>query len=388
MRKNGVNRELREIEGGVCAPSGFTACAVEYENPKNKKIERLGFIFGKRRFPSAYVGVQGANASACVKISQKHLETGEASTIIIHNGRAISHGVEEDKAVEIICRAGARYFNIDRNDIIFASIGELDGKTNTEKFETGFNTCANEKLPMKKDSLAVARVLNEDNPQQTAFSFEIGDWICKIGAVFTNSEKGKICFLTTDVKISSKMLKKALNHVVNEYFYMLQTKLGNNPCDCVGILSSEEADNWRITESNGDYEKFVFALSMAMDKICRMAVQTENEKLCICKVVGAKSKRTARETALSVLSLLKMGGLETQNVLRAVLSVDEMVDLEKLIVSVTALEKTFVLYEEQSVLPIKEATIKQIEQGESMEIFVDLGCGNYSATAFGSIGDK
>ena len=390
MRKNGVNRELTEISGGVCAPSGFTACAVQFENLKNKKTENVGFIFGKRRFPSAYLGAQGANASACVKISEKHLESGNASTIIVHNGLAIAQGAEEDKAVETICRAGAKYFNIDRNDIIFASIGALGGKTFVEAFEQAFKDCAHKKLPVKKDSFAVATAINKNAPREVAFSFNIGDWICKIGAVFTNGEEGKLCLLTTDVKISSKMLKKALNHVANEYFYMTPTKCGDNPHDCICITASEEAQNWRIEDENADYDKFVYALASVMDIICRqMATQGKvEEKLCLCKVIGAKSKRSARQTAFSTLSLLRNSGFSVQNILRAVLSVDEMVNLEKLSVSVVGEDRTFVLYEDGASFSFIESTINQVFQAEKIEILINLQLGNYSATAFGGLADK
>ena len=39
MRKNGVNRELREIDGGICAPVGFRANGIHagFTDNENKK---------------------------------------------------------------------------------------------------------------------------------------------------------------------------------------------------------------------------------------------------------------------------------------------------------------------------------------------------------------
>ena len=53
MRKNGVNREMKPIEGGVCAPAGFSANGVHCGIRKNKEKKDLALIVCEKRAATA-----------------------------------------------------------------------------------------------------------------------------------------------------------------------------------------------------------------------------------------------------------------------------------------------------------------------------------------------
>ena len=55
MRKNGIDKEMKQIEGGVCAPKGFSANGIHCGIRKNKKKKDLALIVCDRRAATACV---------------------------------------------------------------------------------------------------------------------------------------------------------------------------------------------------------------------------------------------------------------------------------------------------------------------------------------------
>ena len=49
MRKNGIDKEMKQIEGGVCAPKGFSANGIHCGIRKNKKKKDLALIVCGRK---------------------------------------------------------------------------------------------------------------------------------------------------------------------------------------------------------------------------------------------------------------------------------------------------------------------------------------------------
>lgn len=396
MRKNGVNRELTEIDGGVCAPSGFYATAIRCGFSKvASDNEDLGLIWTKRRFPAAFVSTDTANVGACVALSQKHVRSGMASAVIINGGVANGYGEEADQLAENVSRIFANRLKTDRNDFILITAGDLGEKLDIGQFENGADTLAKVVKGMPSDSLAVARVITgRVDARHLACSFQIGDIACKIGAVFSgylptdNAVETLRCVLTTDVNISSEMLQKALKTAANEHFYALGGAV-YSPNDCVCIMASGAAENWKITENNGDYQKFVHALCSFADKICRKIARDGQGKSFVCKVIGAKSKNVARETAkmmttaLPIRSAVAKRKVSIQALLNVILGGAEKIPYDKLSITLRSTLGTFVAYEEKQVQPVLREVEEYIFSGNEIELVIDLKDGNYSAVAYG-----
>ena len=140
MRKNGINRELREIEGGVCAPAGFRANGIHCGIVADEARLDLGIIVSDRRCPTACVFSSAYKQSGPACVSKKHLKNGLASAILVNSGIANVFQENSEWLAERICRALAAHSSVDSNDTIIASTGKVGGKLSLEIFEKSLST--------------------------------------------------------------------------------------------------------------------------------------------------------------------------------------------------------------------------------------------------------
>ena len=76
MRKNGIDKEMKQIEGGVCAPKGFSANGIHCGIRKNKKKKDLALIVCDRRAATACVYTKNLVKGAPILVTQKHVADG------------------------------------------------------------------------------------------------------------------------------------------------------------------------------------------------------------------------------------------------------------------------------------------------------------------------
>ena len=125
MRKNGVNRKLQEISGGVCAPRGFKANGVHCGISADFTKKDLAIVVADRRCPTAAVFSENSMQSAPAQISKKHLKNGLARAILINSGVANVFLPNGGWLTEKICRILASCSDIDVNDTLIASTGKV-----------------------------------------------------------------------------------------------------------------------------------------------------------------------------------------------------------------------------------------------------------------------
>ena len=408
MRKNGVNKELTPVDGGVCAPAGFQAngisCGV---SPKNVSREtRSGFlredlalIVSDKRCPIACTYAQGGICGATASVTKKHLRSGYARAIVANSGVANVFGAGAAKAAEEICAALAKYAKISADEVAIASTGSIGERFDNTPIISGMPELVAGLGSGTEKSLAAARALMTTDrwAKQAAFSFELGAFSCKLGAIFKGNGRvcpnmaTTLCFITTDVNITPEMLQKALDHAVGETFNMLNVDGASSPNDMVCVMASGLAGNCKIDAPDSEYRKFVFALTEATARICRRIAEdgAENGSVFECKVRGAKSQRMARAIAGAVVGAsavkdsLKNRKADTQSVLCAMYSTGEAVDLNKTEVAFCSDKGRLVVFDEGAAMEASEDALKGVLSGGNVAISVDLHGGNYSATAIG-----
>ena len=128
MRKNGVDRKLTEIDGGVCAPSGFSATAVRCDFLRDdSNIPDFALITAKKRCATAYLPTRAKNESSFVSLTQKHVRTSLSSAILINSGIACNYGEQADDLAEKVSRLYAKTLKIDRNKLFWRRRGNTVG---------------------------------------------------------------------------------------------------------------------------------------------------------------------------------------------------------------------------------------------------------------------
>ncbi|MBR2442673.1 MAG: bifunctional ornithine acetyltransferase/N-acetylglutamate synthase [Clostridia bacterium] len=397
MRKNGVNRELREISGGVCAPSGFSAngiaCGIKQEG------EDLALILSDKRCPTACVFSCGSAQSSTATVSKKHLKYGVARAIIANSGKANLLLPNGERLAETVCRTLAKHCNLDANEVVIASTGKVDGTLTLSPFEKGIPALCKGLTADEEGSLRAARAImtTDKTSKQVAYEFDLGDFPCKIGAIFKGSARvcpnmaTMLAFLTTDINISPEMLQKALSTAVKDSFNLLWLDGISSPNDTVCIMANGRAGNYKISYADSEYDKFVYALREVLTQICIKILQENGDILFFAKATGANSKQTAREIARKLVGAqaikksLQQGVLDCESILYTAASSYEDMDGAKCRVWVESNAKKIILFDEGRALAVKPEHFLRILETEKVTVGIHLGEGNYNAQAFGII---
>lgn len=397
MRKNAVNRQLNPLEGGVCAVAGFMANTARCGFVTGFFGDDVGLILSDKKCAVAFLGNATETSGAPVKTSRKHVKSGFARGVLFNNGIANVYGAQSERLCKLMCWEVAKRLKMDATEFVIASTGEIGKELSLETFVRAVPTLIGDLDFVPEKDFSVAKALDNLRPKQLAFSFELGDFLCKIGAVFKGNKRvapnfaTTLCFMTTDVNISPEMLQKALQTVANDTFNQLSVDCIASPNDCVCILANGKAGNYKITVEDTEYKKFVYALGETVDRICKSLVTNpkENEFAFLCKVKGARSKKLARDVSKAVIQAigikegLARGEVDVQNLIYLLAQYGEVADCQSLEVAVSSSKARIVLLEDNQRLPVSPKAIKSLIDEEAFCIELGLGKGNYSATAYG-----
>lgn len=399
MRKNAVNRQLKEIDGGICAPSGFYAGGIVCfgDNVSRETKECLSLVMTDRRCPIACVYADVKNVGAPSRVTKKNVKSGFAKAIIVNSGRANVLGEKAEKDALSICRALAKKAKICPDEVVIASTGKVGERFPVEQIVENipvlYETLSSEGSKLSADMLVGGR-----EGRQFSYSFEIGDTLCKIGGIFKGEKRvcpnmaTTLCFVTTDVAISPEILQKSLRYAVGETFNLLNIDDIPSPNDFVCILSSGKAGNYKIERIDGDYEKFTYALTQTLRSVCKRIAKGDEEEmstLC-CKVEGARSKLSARVIAKSVVTAsgIKKGicdkSIAIEDILYILQTSSEEKTPEKAEIRFIG-KGEVVLYEEGRSIPLSRDIIERVLEENTIEIIIKLAGGNYGATAIGRL---
>lgn len=396
MRKNGVNRNLTAITGGICAPDGFTAgacaCGIRLQG------EDIALLLADSRCSAAAVFSNGENCGAPSKISKKHLQDGYARAIVANGGVANVFLDGGERFADRVCSLVEHRFIIRKEDVLIASTGEVGKTLRFEDFEKGVQalpTC----LCRKKGGDLVVRALAGENGLggQLSFSFELGAFTCKIGALYKAT--AHVCpnmattlvFLTTDVNISPEMLQKAFLTATRETLNGLNIDGISSPNDGAFILANGKAGNCKIDCVDTEYKKFVTALQLTLTKVCKAIITGGTRKGFSCQVLRAKSKQQAREVANALVgaSFLKKAFLkesvDVDGVLYALSNLNVTGNLTGVKMAIKTPHARLIVFEDGKKLPQNPDLMQELTAEKEITLEIDLGEGNYRSVAFGCI---
>ena len=311
MRKNGVNKEMKPIEGGVCAPLGFKANGIHCGIRKIKSKKDLALILCKKRAATACVYTTNLVKGAPIIVTQKHVEDGYARAVIVNSGNANTCNADGIEIADGMCALVEKHCGIPASDVVIASTGVIGQKLSLEPIAGGMKELVEGLESTSVGSLAAAEAImtTDTVPKELAYEFQLGEIKCHIGAICKGV--GMLCpnmatmlmFITTDVSISPEMLQKALSCDVSETFNMVSVDGDTSTNDMVTVLANGMAGNTEINADGADFEVFMQALNTVTVYLCR-CIAGDGEgatKLLECKVTGAATSRIAKTVAKSVI---------------------------------------------------------------------------------------
>ncbi len=303
---------IEYIEGGVCAPKGFKASGVHCGIRKNKTKKDLALIVSDVTCNAAAVYTQNKVKGAPVAITQEHLKGGKARAIICNSGNANTCAPNGIEIAVRTCEILANELSVSSTEIIVCSTGVIGEPMSIEPFEKGIPKLV-KKLSHDQsgsDKAAHAIMTTDTIKKEFAISLNIGGKECRIGAIAKGSGMinpnmaTMLCYITTDIAITSKMLQKALSDDILDTFNQLSVDGDTSTNDTVAILSNGLAGNAVIDSEGEDYDTFCAVLNDLTTSIVK-ALAKDGEgasKLLECIVSGAPNKKTARIVSKSVIT--------------------------------------------------------------------------------------
>ena len=296
--------------GTITSPHGFLAGAT-YAGIKKGTEDALdlGILFSKVPCVATALFTTNKIKAAQVILSQKRLQSGRATAVVVNSGCANACTGEQglSDAAEMADLA-AENIGVSAEDILVASTGVIG-----------------QRLPMKLIRAGIKQVvLSADNNHKLARAIMTTDTLLKETAVAVRAgqnnfiiggvAKGSgmmhpnlatlLCFLTTDAAVEVDFLKVALQKAADVSFNMVSIDGDTSPNDMVLIMANGLARNEPISPGS----RQAGAFQQALDQVCiylAKSIARDGEgatKLIEVTVSGALTIAEARLAARTVVS--------------------------------------------------------------------------------------
>ena len=387
---------MKIIEGGVCAAKGFSASGIHCGIRKNKQKRDLALIYSEAKASCAAVYTTNKVKGAPLTVTKNNIADGYARAVICNSGNANTCNANGIEIAELTCELLANELKIDKTDVVVASTGVIGQPLDITPIKEGIPSLVSALGSNSRDA-AEGIMTTDTRLKEIAVSFTVGGKECKIGGIAKGSGMihpnmaTMLVFITTDCKISSKMLQKALSTDIQSTFNMVSVDGDTSTNDMVTVLANGLADNDEINCEGEDFDTFMKALNTVTVYLCRrIAGDGEGAtKLLECTVKGAIDDESAKTIAKSVIcsSLVKsaMFGSDANwgRVLCAIGYSGATVDVNKVRVSFVSSKGEILVCENGAGVEFSEEKAKEILLENEITISIGLGDGEAEATAWG-----
>ncbi len=299
---------MKEIEGGITAPSGFRAgvaeCGIKYNGRPDVTVIAS-------EVPASCAGVFTSNRikAAPVLVAREHVGNGIARAIVANSGNANAcTGEDGIEAAMAIAAETARLIKCDPSDILIASTGVIGQKFPIRKVLKSLAGAVSS-LSSKNDNKSAIAIMTTDTvPKETAVSVDIAGVEVKIGAIAKGAGMicpdmaTMLCFVTTDADIEISALRKALRQAAGASFNCITVDGDMSTNDTVLILANGKAGNPTIRVRSKAFDTFTGALTEVCLKLAKEIVKDGEgaTKFITINVKGACGKEDARKVGLAI----------------------------------------------------------------------------------------
>lgn len=390
---------LTEIEGGVCAASGFKANGIHCGLYEDENKNDLALIVSDTICDAAAVYTTNKVKGAPIIVTKEHLASSgnKAMAVVANSKNANTCNSDGEEKAQAICKLVADELGIDENLVIAASTGVIGQVLPIEPFQNNVHALV-EGLGYDKNHLAANAIMTTDTiKKEAAVSFKIGEKECRLGGMAKGSGMihpnmaTTLNFITTDVSISQDLLDKALHDIVKITYNCLSIDGDTSTNDMVCILANKKAGNECITEENESYDIFREALYNVMMRMTKMLAKDGEgaTKLLECTVNGAPNQDTAVIVAKSVIRspLFKcaMFGEDANwgRILCAIGYAEAEFDIDKVDVELSSAAGNVEVCRSGAGVEFSEEQAAKVLQDDEIYININLNQGEASAKAWG-----
>ncbi|MCS6989474.1 MAG: bifunctional glutamate N-acetyltransferase/amino-acid acetyltransferase ArgJ [Chloroherpetonaceae bacterium] len=303
-----MRSDFKRISGGVCAPKGFKASAVQVPIRKLKKD--LALIVSEK--PAAIAGVFTRNrvAAAPIEVCKAQLKKSSlCSAVVVNSGNA--NACTGEKGLQdawAIVRETAKTLGVPDSQVFVGSTGVIGQFLPIDGILAAIpNLCAS----LSRDGggdVAEAIMTTDTAKKEMAIEFELEGKSVRIGGVAKGAGMiapnmgTMLAFITTDINIAQPLLQKALSAGVQKSFNRVSVDGDESTNDMALLLANGLADNALIAEEGDAFERFQAALEFVMVELAKLIARDGEgaTKFVEITVSGARSEHDAEVMARTV----------------------------------------------------------------------------------------
>jgi len=301
---------INRIKRGVCAPAGFEASAVSagIKNPDDPRLD-LALIYSKHACSAAGTFTTNRVKAAPVKVSQAYLKADQVQAIVVNSGNANAcTGVEGISDARKTCQLVAKGLGLRQRQIAVCSTGVIGLPMPMTRIEPKIPALVSGLKPKNGDDVARAIMTSDTCKKEIAVSVQIGEHRVRIGAcakgagMICPSMATMLCFITTDAKVTSSCLQKALLDAVDMSFNRITIDGDMSTNDTVIALANGQSGIATIKRNSKECRLFRDALQYVMLKMAKAIVRDGERvtKFVTVEVKGARTYLDARKVAEAV----------------------------------------------------------------------------------------
>jgi len=381
--------KIKEILGGITASTGFLASGT---NCGIRKIKPdIALIFSKEKCQAVASFTKNQFQAAPILVSKKHLNN-PISAIIVNSGNAnAATGKQGISDADEMCKITADYLNVKKENILVSSTGVIGKRLDLEKIRKGIKMLI-PILSKKGHTDAASAILTTDKRvKEVAVQFKINRKTVRIGAMakgsgmINPSMATMLAFISSDVNIERKLLKRIFQHAVDNSFNLITVDGDMSTNDSVIFLANGMTGNTLIDNSKPEYVKIFYAnLLYVMKKLARMIVQDGEgvTKLIEVEVRNSLTFKEAKKIASSISkSLLVKTAVYGQDpnwgrVVAALGACGVKLPIEK--ISIKFGNTT--VFKNNEPVKFNEKKVKDYLKNDEVKIIVDIQKGDKSVT--------
>lgn len=290
---------------GVTYPKGFKACGV---CAGFRTRPDFALVVSDTLCTVAGVFTTNAFKAAPVLSDMEKIKSGFGQALVINSGTANAcTGTQGDKDVVSTCEYASEKLNIKPEYILTGSTGVIGRLLDMDKMYNGIDL-GKEALSYEGGELASKAIMTTDTHNKICEKTLTVDGkevrlggMCKGAGMICPNMATTLCFITTDAKISSSLLQKALSDNIELSFNSL-TVDGDMSTNDTALCLANGMSGAEILPETQAYKDFNNAMCDILQSLAKqMAADGEGAtKYVEVKVIGARNYEEAKSAAKTV----------------------------------------------------------------------------------------
>lgn len=311
-----INDHIVKVDQGtIITPAGFSVAGL-HSGVKRKRND-LGIIYCETLADVAAVFTTNVIQAAPLKITKEGLaKEGKLQALIVNSGNANAcTGEQGEQDARTMRDETAKQFNLLPEHVAVSSTGIIGLTMPMDKITPHIKQLKPEATTASAYAFNEAMLTTDTVTKSTCYEAMIANkkvtmaGAAKGSGMIEPNMATMLSFITTDVKIESAVLQKALQEITNQTFNCITVDGDTSTNDTALIMASGLANNDSLTPNHEDWPIFISLLRHTCEDLAKLIARDGEgaTKLIEVEVKGAQDDEEAIQVAKSVVgsSLVK-----------------------------------------------------------------------------------